>query len=819
MRITGDKMMLLAGALLIGVSLPAQAGFLGFGSSKPKEPVVDVAVAFPGVSPGKAQAVAIARTASLNNTVIQMAWTWAENGKGVQALRNVSLVNLVEPCAVVQDGNPFTIVLADKSTIAGASLKVAGDAVVTELVAQPDAACLADRLGGRQITFKLVSEDGNLEAVYSATLRDEANYIRTRLELKTVKTPLEIAEVVMFGGTVDGARTCGTAEGVPVVSDSMFFGMEHPMAKNEAGPRWSKIGGWNPQTITADRKTFEFDVSDKIRASGNYAVEFLYGEGVRRLDIHKVTLLQDGKAVSTDEHSGYTGNENRNNLYQVKVSGYEKDKGIKYVVAADLCTDGGDDSAGSIRFAKSDERPYVRCCNPRPAVLAPGRSIVHTFGVGVAAKGQLRRAFLRYLEMERAHPFRTFLHYNSWYDLGYFTKYNEKDCLAVVDAYGKELVEKRKVKIDSFLFDDGWDNYDSVWEFHNGLPNGFVRVGEAAGKLDAGLGVWLSPWGGYGVPRNRRLAAGKPQGYETNDGGFALSGPKYYARFRDACAGLVKTNNANHFKFDGLGRGTSRVEGSAFNSDFEAAISLIDDLRRLRKDLYVNLTTGTWPSPYWVFLADSIWRSGGDHDFAGPGTDRQRWITYRDAMTHSNIVQRCPLFPINSLMLHGIIYAQHANKLNTDAGNDLRSEIRSFFATGTQLQELYVTPALLSKQNWDDLAESARWARARADILVDTHWVGGAPAKLEIYGWASWKADRAVLALRNPSDKEKTIEIDPQSVFELPAGAPRAWKLKSPYGDQRLRTLELTAGTKTAVILKPFEVLVFDANGTTLKKR
>jgi len=29
------------------------------------------------------------------------------------------------------------------------------------------------------------------------------------------------------------------------------------------------------------------------------------------------------------------------------------------------------------------------------------------------------------VERERAHPYRTFLHYNSWYDLGYFNKFDQ----------------------------------------------------------------------------------------------------------------------------------------------------------------------------------------------------------------------------------------------------------------------------------------------------------------------------------------------------------------------------------------------------------
>lgn len=40
--------------------------------------------------------------------------------------------------------------------------------------------------------------------------------------------------------------------------------------------------------------------------------------------------------------------------------------------------------------------------------------------------GQLRRGFLAYFECERADPYRTFLHYNSWYDMGYFSKFDEK---------------------------------------------------------------------------------------------------------------------------------------------------------------------------------------------------------------------------------------------------------------------------------------------------------------------------------------------------------------------------------------------------------
>ena len=33
---------------------------------------------------------------------------------------------------------------------------------------------------------------------------------------------------------------------------------------------------------------------------------------------------------------------------------------------------------------------------------------------------------------------------------------------------------------------------------------------------------------------------------------------------------------------------------------------------------------------------------------------------------------------------------------NTDPGNDFPNEVRSYFGTGTQLQEMYITPSLLT---------------------------------------------------------------------------------------------------------------------------
>ena len=452
----------------------------------------------------------------------------------------------------------------------------------------------------------------------------------------------------------------------------------------------------------------------------------------------------------------------------------------------------------------------LSCTLKRELPIRAGQSASYSAVFGVTRPGQLRRDFLSYVERERAHPYRTFLHYNTWYDLGYFGRYDEAGVLDRINTFGIELTKKRGVKLDSFLLDDGWDDPMNLWHFNPGFPNALESVTAAADEYGAAPGMWLSPWGGYGQPKQQRLESAHTSAYETYQGGLALSGPHYFEYFRKVCLDFIDRYGVNQFKFDGTGNADRVIQGSSFDSDFDAAISLISELRSHKPDLYVNLTTGTYPSPFWLRYADSIWRGGEDHDFAGVGTARQRWITYRDGATYEHVVQAGPLFPLTSLMLHGLIYAQHAKDLNSDPGNDFPDEVHSYFGTGTQLQEMYITPSLLSSENWDALAAAAKWSRNNADILLDTHWIGGDPRKLEVYGWAAWSPEKAIVTLRNPSDHAQEFLLDVNRVFELPSGAARSYRVSNVWSSGDVPK-QLATGRKQKIELKPFEVLTLEA--------
>jgi hypothetical protein len=449
----------------------------------------------------------------------------------------------------------------------------------------------------------------------------------------------------------------------------------------------------------------------------------------------------------------------------------------------------------------------------RELPLRRGETITYSSVIGVAPAGQMRRTFLEYLERERPRPYSPFLHYNSWYDIGYTNRYSSDGARGRINFFGKELVEKRRVQLDSFLFDDGWDNPSSLWNFNPGFPEGFTPALQAAAQYHSGIGVWLSPWGGYEEEKKQRLAFGHAAGYEIQNDGFALSGPIYYARFEQVCLEMLRKYGVNLFKFDGTGNANRVFPGSQFDSDFDAAIHLIGQLRKDRPGLFINLTTGTYPSPFWLLYADSIWRGGEDHSFSGQGSSRQRWISYRDAQTYKNIVLQGPLFPLNSLMLHGLIYAQHAEGLQSDPSRDFADEIHSYFGSGTQLQEMYITPSLLSTQDWNTLAEAANWARRNAATLRDAHWVGGDPARLEIYGWAAWSPGKAIVTLRNPSDKQQDFRLDIEAVFELPSDAPHEYAATDPWNSaEKVQTLR--AGEPILIQMRPFEVRTLEAEPT-----
>lgn len=427
---------------------------------------------------------------------------------------------------------------------------------------------------------------------------------------------------------------------------------------------------------------------------------------------------------------------------------------------------------------------------------------------GITPPDQLRRGFNYYIERERAAPYHQMSFYNSWGDIAWSDrKMSERACLERIRWIGDSLINKRNVKLKAFLFDDGWDDNKTLWKFHAGFPNGFSTLKKEVESYGSTLGVWISPFGGYGIAKQQRLEYGKKQTppFETNASGFSLAGPVYYERFKEVVIDFIKNYNITMLKFDGLAGNIS--------NDVEAYLQVIMELREEKPDLYFCLTVGTYPSPFFLKYGDAVWRGGGDYGYTGEGSNRQRWITYRDADVYANVVQRSPLHPLNGLQRMGIFICDPSvfGQLGMDA-KDISDDIWSAFATGTSVQGLYINANRMNTAAWDCVAEAINWAEANEPVMADVHWIGGDPSKGEVYGHAAWTPQKAVLSLRNPSAAEKTFEIITVREFELPPAHEKDEfqffdaKTGNPKGNRQ----PVAQGRSFNITLQPFEVKVFD---------
>ena len=424
----------------------------------------------------------------------------------------------------------------------------------------------------------------------------------------------------------------------------------------------------------------------------------------------------------------------------------------------------------------------------RNTTLKAGKTWNISSVVGLVAPNQLRRSFLAYSERERAVAWRPYPVYISWYELNidrnnaqapsYKGNMTVEQCADVVSHWKTHFYDKYQMAPKAFVWDDGWDQY-GTWTFNPNFPNGFDEPANEAKKMGTGIGAWLGPVGGYGQSGEYRRA------YWRSKGGMQLSNEDYYNFFIRCCTNMIDRYDFRFFKFDGISAQASAIgpdEGTRGEENAEAIISIERAVRQKRPDIFLNTTVGTWASPFWFHFTDAVWRQEGDYGEAGDqGTDRERWITYRDRLVYQNFIQRSPVCPINTLMTHGFILSRWgAVSKNMDYDGIVR-EMRCAFACGSGMVELYNDYKLMDeiKDNqgnagalWKDLAECIKWQQEQADVLPDAHWVGGNPwdgKKANVYGWAAWNGKKSVLTLRNPSTSAQSFTTTLREALEIPS--------------------------------------------------
>ena len=392
-------------------------------------------------------------------------------------------------------------------------------------------------------------------------------------------------------------------------------------------------------------------------------------------------------------------------------------------------------------------------------------------------------AFMRYVDSIRTQP-RPYLLYNTWYDL------RRKDMTVERLAETYEIMRKRLaaygVTLAAFVPDDGWQDKQSIWQPDRGfLPQGYAPLADVLDKGGTSLGLWM-PLTGV----NLDVEWGAKQGYEAGSARhYCMSGPKYNEKMREVLRHHILQWRIGYFKHDFnsfscsvAGHGHLPETRYGFEANVDAEIELLKYSRSVRPDIFLNVTSNMWLSPWWLPYADAIWMGCSDFGFIKtvPAIEQRDWaITYRDHHLWRRFRKERAQFPMTATMTHGVIYGRRNMLGGKNEPLDKWSDnVAWYFLRGMQMRELYITPELLTDAQWDVLGRACRWATDHAAVLRTAQLTLGDPGNGEVYGFASRANGVAFFGFRNPSVKPQTARI---AARELIGDTPARLKLIYPF--------------------------------------
>jgi hypothetical protein len=444
---------------------------------------------------------------------------------------------------------------------------------------------------------------------------------------------------------------------------------------------------------------------------------------------------------------------------------------------------------------------------------------------GLSPDRHVKRWFESYLDDIRVAPLRPYVLYNTWYDVRSpeytdraYDVMNRKNLRRIIDDFRDVMDSHPGFQLDTFVLDDGWDVYASDWDLRDEeFPGGLEPVGEDLESIDADLGIWFGPTGGYSF-RQRRIDWMAGSGYEVVGDQLCLAGERYHELLKSRTVEMVRDSGAAYFKWDGIQFSCSEEDHGhpvgiySRRAVLDALVDLSDAVRREDPDIFLNITSGTWLSPWWLRYANTIWMQGRDYGYSDvPSISRRdAAITYRDVVLYQDFGVHDFWFPIANLMTHGIIKG-HLQKLGGEVEplDKFTDNAVLYFARGVAMWELYVSPDLLSKGEWSAIVEGMAWARDRFDTLSSTEMIGGDPGGREAYGYVHFKDQSGVVAVRNPFIEPGTIDVALDPALGIAADA-SSLVLERVYPTRWIAPRLYAAGDVIQLPLVGYETAVYE---------
>ena len=417
--------------------------------------------------------------------------------------------------------------------------------------------------------------------------------------------------------------------------------------------------------------------------------------------------------------------------------------------------------------------------------------------------------------------------YNSWYD-------NMKEITDEIIQKSFFEIEKGFTQygiapLDSYVVDDGWTNYSSFWDFNNKFPNELYNSSLQVNQLASNFGLWLGPRGGYGTERTiANWIASNGLGSVNNQSGgdINISDARYLTKLnKDVFCEYQDKFDINYWKLDGMLLNPSTEQSEYYvtgnplytiSETYERWTDIFEDMRdnRAGKDLWLNMTSYTNPSPWHVQWVNSVWmQNTGDTGYTDSfnATDEEAMLTYRDNAYYNFLNEREWQLP--NFYNHDPVYGLTANDAYhrpdikyTD--DEMRNHLYMLGTRGTAFWEYYYSYSMFDDNKWQINAEAAKWIEDNFDILQKSQMFGGKPNDGNVYGYSCWNGKEGILSIRNPKNEAQSYKVTYDRLIGVGEDLGTVYG-KVVVGDQRHQTDEpLTYGKEVTYTLNPKEVLI-----------
>ncbi|MBE6785411.1 MAG: hypothetical protein E7538_04120 [Ruminococcaceae bacterium] len=387
---------------------------------------------------------------------------------------------------------------------------------------------------------------------------------------------------------------------------------------------------------------------------------------------------------------------------------------------------------------------------------------------------QVQKAYFEYIRTI-SKPCYLRRQYNSWYDnMLNITTENVTSSFLEIE---KGLTKYGEPPVDSFVADDGWNDYEKgFWCFNEKFPDGLTSFTNLCEAFGSRFGLWLGPRGGYtsDTPKFAKRIEKAGNGYFNRQAmDICVASEKYANKTGQLLLDFMKEYRLNYFKLDGFAQRpcknknhdhmTGGYKDMYFYTDiWEKWIKIFETLNEnATEKFWINLTCYAPPSAWFLQWVNSVWMQiSNDHGFIGKKgqiSDKDGFLSYRDEMYFDFYETRQFQLPQMSLYNHDPIYGAEAKVKMSD--DDFRSYLYTMAARGTCFWELYYSHSLMNEAKWRINHAALRFIDKNMNVLSHSVIFGGRPSEGKCYGYACFTENEGILCLRNSGKAPQSFSV------------------------------------------------------------